>query len=192
MAINMSININSRPLQPHITSTGNTTTNKFWSNQDVHWMHFAIELAHCGASRGEVPVGAVLVHENEVIGKGFNEPIGRCDATAHAEIVALRDACQRLNNYRLPQHTTLYVTLEPCTMCIGALIHARVNRLVYAAFEPRAGMVNSQINLPMQPFYNHSIQVQQGLCAEHSSKMLKTFFRQRRQLTKENKSALIK
>ena len=176
-----------KPLAPPLTlMTETVSTVKFWSMEDVQWMQYALKLARKGADSGEVPVGAVLVHEQVIIGQGFNEPIGRCDATAHAEIVALRDACQRLNNYRLPLQTTLYVTLEPCTMCIGALIHARVNRLVYAAFEPRAGMVGSQLNLPMQPFYNHAIDVQQGLCAEHSSQMLKAFFRQRRQKPKNN------
>lgn len=175
---------NNRLSQPHLIPTDSMIAAKFWSTQDVKWMEYALELAKQGAKCGEVPVGAVLIHEQAVIGQGFNEPIGRCDATAHAEIVALRAACQRLSNYRLPQQTTLYVTLEPCTMCIGALIHARVNRLVYAAFEPRAGMVGSQINLPTQPFYNHAIEVQQGLCAEHSSEMLKIFFRERRQIAK--------
>lgn len=175
---------NNRLSQPHLIPTDSMIAAKFWSTQDVKWMEYALELAKQGAKCGEVPVGAVLIHEQAVIGQGFNEPIGRCDATAHAEIVALRNACQRLSNYRLPQQTTLYVTLEPCTMCIGALIHARVNRLVYAAFEPRAGMVGSQINLPTQPFYNHAIEVQQGLCAEHSSEMLKIFFRERRQIAK--------
>ncbi|MEJ6066753.1 deaminase, partial [Psychrobacter sp. 16-Bac2893] len=117
----------------------------------------------------------------------FNEPIGRCDATAHAEIVALRDACTRLKNYRLPLKTTLYVTLEPCTMCMGAMIHARVDRLVYAAHEPRAGMLGSQMNLAEQPFYNHRMQVDAGLCREHSSQMLKDFFRQRRKVAKANR-----
>lgn len=158
---------------------------KFWSLQDISWMQAALKLAKQGAERGEVPVGALLVHNQQIIGQGFNEPIGRHDATAHAEIVALREACARLKNYRLPLHTTLYVTLEPCTMCIGALIHARVDRLVYAASEPRAGMVGSQINLPMQPFYNHAIQVHNGLCREHSSQMLKTFFRERRKAAKK-------
>ncbi len=158
---------------------------KFWSLQDISWMQAALKLAKQGAERGEVPVGALLVHNQQIIGQGFNEPIGRHDATAHAEIVALREACARLKNYRLPLHTTLYVTLEPCTMCIGALIHARVDRLVYAASEPRAGMVGSQINLPMQPFYNHAIQVYNGLCREHSSQMLKTFFRERRKAAKK-------
>lgn len=162
-------------------------TGIFWSMQDVKWMKEALKLAKQGADREEVPVGAVLVHNQQIIGQGFNEPIGRCDATAHAEIVALREACTRLNNYRLPLKTTLYVTLEPCTMCIGALIHARVDRLIYAASEPRAGMVGSQMNLAAQPFYNHSIQVHKGLCSEHSSQMLKAFFRERRQALKNSK-----
>ena len=158
---------------------------KFWSLQDISWMQAALRLAKQGAERGEVPVGAILVHDQQIIGQGFNEPIGRHDATAHAEIIALREACARLKNYRLPLQTTLYVTLGPCTMCIGALIHARVDRLVYAASEPRAGMVGSQINLPMQPFYNHAIQVHNGLCREHSSQMLKKFFRERRKSAKK-------
>ncbi len=156
----------------------------FWPVEDVKWMQQALKLAKQGAEREEVPVGAVLVHNQQIIGQGFNEPIGRHDATAHAEIVALRDACTRIKNYRLPLQTTLYVTLEPCTMCVGALIHARVDRLVYAADEPRAGMVGSQMNLAEQPFYNHHIQAHKGLCSEHSSKMLKTFFRERRNAAK--------
>jgi len=162
-------------------------TNTFWSIQDVKWMQGALRLAKQGAERGEVPVGAVLVHNQQIIGQGFNEPIGRHDATAHAEIVALRDACTRLKNYRLPLQTTLYVTLEPCTMCIGALIHARVDRLIYAASEPRAGMVGSQMNLPTQSFYNHNIEVHNGLCREQSSQMLKSFFRERRRVVKKSK-----
>lgn len=157
----------------------------FWLPQDVKWMQEALKLAKQGAELGEVPVGAILVHNQQVIGQGFNEPIGRHDATAHAEIVALRDACARLKNYRLPLQTTLYVTLEPCTMCIGALIHARVDRLVYAASEPRAGMVGSQMDLSIQPFYNHTIGVYHGLCREHSSRILKAFFRERRQAAKK-------
>ena len=162
-------------------------TSIYWSVEDIKWMQAALKLANQGAEHGEVPVGAILIHNQQVIGQGFNEPIGRHDATAHAEIVALRDACMRLNNYRLPLKTTLYVTLEPCTMCIGALIHARVDRLLYAASEPRAGMVGSQMNLAAEPFYNHSIQVHKGLCCEHSSQMLKAFFRERRQALKNNK-----
>ena len=160
----------------------------FWSMQDIKWMQQALKIAKEGAEHGEVPVGAILVHNQQIIGQGFNEPIGHHDATAHAEIVALRDACTLLQNYRLPLNTTLYVTLEPCTMCIGALIHARVNRLVYAAAEPRAGMVGSQMNLAEQPFYNHNIQVDTGLCREHSSQMLKGFFRQRRKAAKAKRN----
>ena len=160
----------------------------FWSIEDVKWMQQALKLAKEGAEHGEVPVGAILVHNQQIIGQGFNEPIGRHDVTAHAEIVALREACVRLENYRLPLQTTLYVTLEPCTMCVGALIHARVDRLVYAASEPRAGMVGSQMNLAEQPFYNHNIQVDKGLCREHSSRMLKDFFRQRRKAAKSKRN----
>lgn len=164
---------------------------KLWSLSDAKWMERALSLARLGANNGEVPVGAVLVHEQKIIGEGFNEPIGRHDATAHAEIVALRDACLRLQNYRLPLQTTLYVTLEPCTMCIGALIHARVDRLIYAANEPRAGMVGSQMNLPEQSFYNHNIQVYSGLYAEQSSQLLKQFFKNRRQWAKLKKTVNI-
>lgn len=180
-------NIQNISLQPFQAVNYQLATDEFWSVEDVKWMHEALNLAKQGAEHGEVPVGAILVHNQQIIGQGFNEPIGRHDATAHAEIVALRDACRRLNNYRLPLQTTLYVTLEPCTMCIGALIHARVDRLIYAASEPRAGMVGSQMNLAAESFYNHRIQVYKGLCHEHGSQMLKAFFRQRRQASKQNK-----
>ena len=180
------INKKSFNLQPY-SHVDLVSTSQCWSMQDVHWMSQALRLAKQGGQLGEVPVGAVLVHEQVAIGQGFNEPIGRHDATAHAEIVALREACAYLKNYRLPPKTTLYVTLEPCTMCVGALIHARVDRLVYATNEPRAGMIVSQMNLATQPFYNHHMQVYQGLYAEQSSQMLKAFFRQRRQLSKRNK-----
>lgn len=174
-------------LQPYQLTSSLLSTHTFWLIDDVKWMQKALNLAKQGAAREEVPVGAILVHNQQMIGQGFNEPIGRHDATAHAEIIALRDACRRLNNYRLPLQTTLYVTLEPCTMCIGALIHARVDRLIYAASEPRAGMVGSQMNLAAESFYNHRIQVFKGLCREHSSQMLKAFFRERRQASKRKK-----
>ena len=180
-------NIQNISLQPFQAVNYQLATDEFWSVEDVKWMHEALNLAKQGAEHGEVPVGAILVHNQQMIGQGFNEPIGRHDATAHAEIIALRDACRRLNNYRLPLQTTLYVTLEPCTMCIGALIHARVDRLIYAASEPRAGMVGSQMNLAAESFYNHRIQVYKGLCREHSSQMLKAFFRERRQASKRKK-----
>lgn len=183
------INTKGFSLQPY-SYVGLVSASKFWSMQDAYWMSYALKLAKQGAQRGEVPVGAVLVQDHVAIGQGFNEPIGRHDATAHAEIVALREACTYLKNYRLPPKTTLYVTLEPCTMCVGALIHARVDRLVYATNEPRAGMIVSQMNLAVQPFYNHHMQVNQGLYAEQSSQMLKAFFRQRRQASKSNKVSL--
>ena len=180
-------NIQNISLPPFQAVNYQLAIDEFWSVEDVKWMHEALNLAKQGAEHGEVPVGAILVHNQQIIGQGFNEPIRRHDATAHAEIIALRDACRRLNNYRLPLQTTLYVTLEPCTMCIGALIHARVDRLIYAASEPRAGMVGSQMNLAAESFYNHRIQVYKGLCHEHGSQMLKAFFRQRRQASKQNK-----
>lgn len=172
---------------PQAESRNDLACYYFWSPKDFYWMWRALTLAKLGAERAEVPVGAVLVHNDTVIGEGFNEPIGRQDATAHAEIVAIRDACQRLENYRLPADTTLYVTLEPCTMCVGALIHARVSRLVYATDEPRAGMVGSQMNLLEESFYNHTMVVQKGLCQQHSSQLLRGFFRQRRQQAKNNR-----
>lgn len=179
-------------LQPFYNLLANNptdlTTTKFWGLNDVAWMKYALQLARQGAVLGEVPVGAVLINDNAIIGEGYNQPISNHDATAHAEIIAIRDACATLNNYRLPLQTTLYVTLEPCTMCLGALIHARVNRVVYAANEPRAGMLGSQMDLSTTPFYNHAIQVQKGLCGDHSSQMLKDFFRKRRQAKKANEA----
>lgn len=180
-------NIQNISLQPFQAANYQLAKDELWAVEDVNWMQQALNIAKQGAAREEVPVGAILVHNQQIIGQGFNEPIGRHDATAHAEIIALRDACRHLNNYRLPLQTTLYVTLEPCTMCIGALIHARVDRLIYAASEPRAGMVGSQMNLAAESFYNHRIQVYKGLCREHSSQMLKAFFRERRQASKRKK-----
>lgn len=167
----------------------NCAEQKFWSMTDVYWMRQALALAKQGAAVGEVPVGAVIVHDNQLIGEGFNAPIQQSDATAHAEIVALRAACNHLNNYRLPPNSTIFVTLEPCTMCIGALIHARASRLVFATFEPRAGMVGSQMDLSRQDFYNHQLQVDDGLLAEKSASLLKQFFKQRRQAAKAAKQA---
>ena len=158
----------------------------FWQSTEVQWMQVALVLAQQGSELGEVPVGAILVHEGKIIGQGFNQPITKSDPTCHAEIVALRAACQQLENYRLLLGTTLYVTLEPCTMCIGALIHARLSRLVYATREPRAGMLGSQLDLSTQDFYNHKIQVAGGLLAEPSRDMLKAFFKQRRAGKKGN------
>jgi len=148
-------------------------------NDDSQWMARALALARRAESAGEVPVGAVLVTDGAIIGEGWNSPIGHCDPTAHAEIQALRSAAQACHNYRLPG-STLYVTLEPCAMCLGAMIHARVQRLVFAAYEPRAGAVVSQLQLLEQSPFNHHIEWLGGVLQEESSAMLKAFFRRRR------------
>lgn len=149
------------------------------SPEDERWMRRALSLAEQAAAAGEVPVGAILVREGQMIGEGFNQPISAQDPTAHAEVVALRAAAQSLGNYRLP-NTTLYVTLEPCTMCIGAMMHARVAHVVFATREPRAGAVCSQFQLCDHAAYNHCITWQEGVLALDSAAMLTSFFRARR------------
>ncbi len=146
---------------------------------DVRWMRRALELARQAADLGEVPVGAVLVRDGVCLGEAYNQPIGTCDPTAHAEMLALRHGASRAANYRLPG-TTLYVTIEPCTMCIGAIIHARVARLVFAAREPRAGAVTSHLQLLDQGHYNHRVSWCEGVLAEESAGLLREFFRARR------------
>jgi tRNA(adenine34) deaminase len=143
------------------------------------WMRRALALADRAENEGEVPIGAVLVRDGSVLGEGWNSVITLQDPTAHAEIIALRDAARTLGNYRLPG-TTLYVTLEPCTMCAGALIHARVEHLVFAAREPRAGVVCSTCSLLDEARYNHRVSWQEGVLAEESSERLQAFFRARR------------
>lgn len=147
---------------------------------DEHWMRQALALAQQGGAAGEVPVGAVLVRGDAVLGQGWNQPITSRDPTAHAEIVALRSAAQAENNYRLPD-TTLYVTLEPCTMCIGAMIHARVGRLVFGTLEPRSGAVCSHFRLlDTEGVYNHRIRWEQGTLAAECGDVLTAFFQTRR------------
>lgn len=146
---------------------------------DADFMRRALELASEAAGVGEVPVGAVVVRDGEIIGQGYNAPVSSSDPSAHAEIVALRDAARRVGNYRLPG-SVLYVTLEPCTMCIGAIVHARVERLVFAAREPRAGVVCSQGSDLDRPFYNHRVRWEEGLLAGESAALLQEFFRRRR------------
>lgn len=160
----------------------------FWSPFDVVMMKHALSLAKDGAKRGEIPVGAVVVHDGQILGEGFNCPISTHDPTHHAEIVAIRQACQKGQNYRLPVGSTLYVTLEPCTMCFGSLIHARVSRVVFGAYEPKAGAVVSQLHLPDEPFYNHLIDIQGGLLAGECSHLLSEFFKQRRADKKKAKT----
>ena len=143
----------------------------------------ALILAERAEASGEVPVGALLVRDEELLGEGWNSAITDTDPTAHAELSALRTGARAANNYRLPG-TTLYVTLEPCAMCVGAMIHARIARLVFATVEPRAGAVVSQLSLLDQEHFNHRIEWRGGVMAEPASIMLKDFFRRRRQITK--------
>lgn len=146
---------------------------------DAHWMRRALELACEAEAEGEVPVGAVVVHENRIVGEGRNRMIGANDASAHAEIVALRDAGRRLGNYRLVG-STLYVTLEPCVMCAGAIVHARVARVVFAATDPKTGAAGSVFDVLGSPLHNHRTEVEGGVLADESSRLLTGFFRARR------------
>ena len=147
---------------------------------DLNYMQQALDLARRAEAEGEVPVGALLVRAGEVIGEGWNRPIGTHDPTAHAEISALRDAAARVGNYRLPG-STLYVTLEPCPMCAGAIIHARVGRLVFGAADPKSGAAGSVFDLlPSDHRFNHRVEVQGGLMSNACSDLLRSFFRSRR------------
>ena len=143
------------------------------------WMRHALSLAQRAWDEGEVPVGAVLVYQNQVIGEGWNRPIGRHDPTAHAEIMALRQGGLVLQNYRL-MDTTLYVTLEPCIMCAGAMVHSRISRLVYGACDVKTGAAGSLIDVLGHPGMNHQVQVTGGILAEECSTLLSRFFRERR------------
>jgi tRNA(adenine34) deaminase len=146
---------------------------------DEDYMRHALSLAAEAAAMGEVPVGAVLVRDGVVIGQGFNHPIGSSDPTAHAEIVALRAAAARTDNYRLTD-TTLYVTLEPCTMCVGAIMHARVARVVWGASEPKGGACGSVINLPAEARLNHHGVFTGGVLADECGAILSRFFKEKR------------
>lgn len=149
------------------------------SPTDTVWLRHAMELARNAQANGEVPVGAVLVMNNEIVGSGWNRPISTSDPTAHAEIIALREAAGRLNNYRLV-NSTLYVTLEPCAMCAGAIVHARVQRLVFGAYDPRAGAVGSVFNIPQHAELNHRVNCEGGVLQEECGALLRDFFRERR------------
>lgn len=146
---------------------------------DAAFMARALELARMAEAAGEVPVGAVLVKDGVIVGEGWNRPISTNDPTAHAEIVAMRDAAQRLSSYRLLD-TTLYVTLEPCPMCAGAMVHARVKRLVYAAIDPRAGAAGTVFNIVNHSSLNHRLECTGGVLAEECGAMLRGFFVARR------------
>ena len=146
---------------------------------DERWMRRALELASRAEEKGEVPVGAVLLLDDEAAGEGWNRNISDSDPSAHAEIVAMRDAGQRVGNYRLPG-STLYVTLEPCPMCVGAMIHARVARLVFGASDPKTGALGGAFDLQGLHAHNHKMEVEGGVLADEASAMLRTFFRRRR------------
>ncbi len=144
------------------------------------FMRAALELADEAAGRGEVPVGAVVVADGRIVGRGHNQPISAHDPTAHAEIVALRDAARALGNYRLPD-ATLYVTVEPCLMCVGACVHARIETIVYGATEPKAGAIESQQRAYEHPSLNHRLTIVSGVLAAECGERLTTFFRERRE-----------
>lgn len=150
-----------------------------FSRFDEVCMQRALELAATAKQHEEVPVGAVVTQEEDIIAEAYNSPISNNDPSAHAEINAIRQAGQRLGNYRLPE-STLYVTLEPCSMCAGAIVHARIKRVVIATTEPRAGAAGSVFNLLDNEQLNHSCQVEFGLMQQESASMLKAFFRERR------------
>jgi tRNA(adenine34) deaminase len=149
------------------------------SYSDRDFMRQAIDLAERANAAGEVPVGALVVHRGSIVGVGWNQPIGRNDPTAHAEIVALRSAAARLETYRL-SGCTMYVTLEPCTMCAAALVNARLDRVVFGAWDPQAGAAGSALNILNSPVMNHRVDAFGGVLAEECSELLAQFFAKRR------------
>lgn len=148
-------------------------------DKDAFWMAQALKLAQRSRDQGEVPVGAVLVKDDEILGEGWNQPITHHDPTAHAEVMAIRAAGRSTGNYRLPG-TTLYVTLEPCTMCVGAMVHARVERLVFGTPDPRTGSVVSVARLLEAEHHNHRVEASGGILQEECGRILRDFFRERR------------
>jgi tRNA(adenine34) deaminase len=146
---------------------------------DELWMREALRAAQRALEAGEVPVGAVVVHEGKVVGRGFNRNLSDSDPTAHAEIVALREAGSALGNHRL-SGCDMFVTIEPCAMCAGAIVHARIRRLVYGAEDPKAGAVHSAMHVLNHPALNHKVEVRRGILAGKSSDLLQEFFRARR------------
>jgi len=152
------------------------------TTDDESFMAAALELARSAGAAGEVPVGAVVVVDGAIVGRGFNQPIGRHDPTAHAEVMALRDAAARAGNYRLPG-ATLYVTLEPCIMCAGAIMHARVARVVFGARDPKTGAAGSVVDLFAETRLNHHADIVGGVLAGECGALLSSFFAARRQRT---------
>ena len=146
---------------------------------DNDFMRRALELAQRAQEEGEVPVGAVVVHEGRIVGEGWNHPVSSADATSHAETEAIRAACRALSNYRIPG-STIFVTLEPCVMCSGAILHARIGRVVFGASDPKTGACGSVVNLFAESRLNHHATVDAGLMADESAAMLRAFFAGRR------------
>ncbi|AXY56916.1 tRNA adenosine(34) deaminase TadA [Acinetobacter chinensis] len=151
---------------------------------DEYWMQFALEQAQLAAEQGEVPVGAVIVSQNKVIGAGFNAPISLKDPSAHAEIQAIRQACSQIDNYRMPDDAVIYVTLEPCTMCVGALIHSRIKKVVFGALESKSGSLVSARRLLESGYYNHVFEYESGCMQDACSVQLSSFFKMRREQKK--------
>ena len=171
--------MNDNPLNPKTEARNTERPAEAGQAEDEAWMQRALALAERAAQEGEVPVGAVIVKDNQLIGEGWNRPIAGHDATAHAEIMALRAAGAATNNYRLLD-STLYVTLEPCMMCAGAMVHARIRRLVFGAYDPKSGVICSVTQLLDAPHLNHRIDWQGGVLAEACGELLGGFFKARR------------
>ena len=147
--------------------------------EDEKWMYFAIEEANIAKDKGEVPVGSVIVQNHQIIARAHNCPISKNDPTAHAEIEVIRKAAKKLQNYRI-SNATLYVTLEPCAMCLGALVHARIDRIVFGAYDPKSGVCVSTVNLVSESFFNHLIKVSGGILEKDCKNILQSFFKLRR------------
>jgi tRNA(adenine34) deaminase len=148
-------------------------------NIDEKWMKIAITEASVAKNEGEIPVGAVLIHNNKLIAKAHNQPILNHDPTAHAEVIAIRKAGKKLNNYRLAG-STLYVTLEPCVMCLGAIMHARIDRIVFGASDPKTGVCGSKADLTSEAFFTHKVKVHGGVLKEENKEILQSFFKSKR------------
>ena len=148
-------------------------------SEDEKWMQIAISEANLAKNLGEIPVGAVIIQNDKLIAKAHNQPILNHDPTAHAEVIALRKAGKKLNNYRLAG-STLYVTLEPCVMCLGAIMHARIDRIVFGASDPKTGVCGSKADLTSEAFFTHKVKVDGGVLEEESRVILQTFFKSKR------------
>jgi len=151
-------------------------------------MQAAIEQAKLAGQINEVPVGAVVVLDGQIIGRGFNQPIAACDPSAHAEVMALRDAAKNIENYRLV-NADLYVTVEPCTRCSGAIVHSRLRRVIYGTTEPKAGVAQSQEQIFEKPYFNHEVDVIGGVLAQQCSDVIQAFFKRRREEKKAAKQS---